>query len=173
MEVAEAIRRRRSIRKWQDRPVPREVLEQLLDAARLAPSGRNGQQWEIVCVTDRARLRELVPACGGQEHVGQAGALLFIVNDPSAKWRHVDPAIALDHVTLRAVDMGLGTCWIGAFDEHEVRRILGVPEGKLLVIGMTVGYPAEDPAPRSRRPLDTAVHWERYRPRPPPPTPPA
>ncbi len=162
MEVAEAIRVRRSIRKWQDRPIPRETLEQLLEAARLAPSGRNGQQWEIVCVTDRARLKELVPACAGQEHVGQAGAFLFIVNDPSAKWKHVDPAIALDHLTLRAVELGLGTCWIGAFDEREVCRVLGIPDGKLAVIGMTVGYPAEDPAPRPRRPLDKAVRWERY-----------
>jgi len=162
VDVVEAIRRRRSIRKWQDRPIPKDVLEQLLDAARLAPSGRNGQQWEIVCVTDRARLGELTAACAGQEHVGQAGAFLFIVNDPSAKWRQLDPALALDHVTLRAVELGLGTCWIGAFDEREVRRILGIPEDKLAVIGMTVGYPAEDPAPSPRRPLEMAVRWEHY-----------
>ena len=162
MDVEEAIRSRRSIRKWQDRPVDRPTLEQLLDAARLAPSGRNGQQWEIVCVTDRARLRELATACAGQEHVAQAGAFLFAVNDPSAKWRHVDPAIALDHVTLRAVELGLGTCWIGAFDEREVRRILGIPEHKVAVIGLTVGHPAEEPAPRTRRPLDEAVRWEHY-----------
>jgi nitroreductase len=162
VRVGEAIRKRRSIRKWQDRPVPRKKLERLLDAARLAPSSRNGQQWEIVCVTDRARLREMVGACMGQEHVGQAGALLFIVNVPSAKWGYLDPAIALDHVTLRAVELGLGTCWIGAFDEREVRRILGIPDDRLVVIGMTVGYPAEEPAPRLRRPLEKAVRWERY-----------
>ena len=142
--------------------MPRRTLERLLDAARLAPSSRNGQQWEIVCVTDRARLRGMVGACMGQEHVGKAGALLFIVNVPSAKWEYLDPAIALDHVTLRAVELGLGTCWIGAFDEREVRRILGIPEDRLVVIGMTVGYPAEEPAPRQRRSLDKAVHWERY-----------
>ena len=162
MDVVDAIRARRSIRAWQDRPVPREVLEELLDAARLAPSGNNGQQWEIVCVTDRERLGELSRACANQEAVAKAGAFLFIVNDPSAKWRHVDPAIALDHVTLRAVEMGLGTCWIGAFDEGEVRRLLGIPEPKLAVIGMTVGYPAESPEPTARRPLERTVHWEKY-----------
>ena len=162
MDVVDAIRGRRSIRKWQDRPVAKDVLAELLDAARLAPSGNNGQQWEIVAVTDRATLKELGRACAGQEQVAQAGAFLFIVNDPSAKWKHVDPAIALDHVTLRAVEMGLGTCWIGAFDEGEVRRILGIPDTKLAVIGMAVGYPAESPAPRARRPLERAVHWERY-----------
>ena len=162
MDVVDAIKGRRSIRKWQDRAVTKEVLAELLDAARLAPSGRNGQQWEIVVVTDRVTLKELGRACADQEHVAQAGAFLFIVNDPSAKWRHVDPTIALDHVTLRAVEMGLGTCWIGAFDEKEVRRVLGIPDTKVAVIGMTVGYPAESPAPRARRPLERAVHWERY-----------
>jgi len=162
MDVVDAIKDRRSIRKWQDRPVTRELLEELLDAARLAPSGANGQQWEIVAVTERATLEELGRACAGQEQVALAGAFLFIVNDPSAKWRHVDPAIALDHVTLRAVEMGLGTCWIGAFDEGEVRRILGIPDAKVAVIGMAVGYPAESPAPKARRPLERAVHWEKY-----------
>ncbi len=163
MDVVDAIRDRRSIRLWQDRPVPREVLEELLDAARLSPTSKNSQLWEIVAVTDRDTLRELVPACNGQRHVGEAGAFLFIVNDPSAKWMKLDPAIALDHVSLRAVELGLGTCWIGAFDEAEVRRILGIPDHKVAVIGMTVGYPAEVPPPKSRRPLEQAVHWERYR----------
>jgi len=162
MDVVDAIKGRRSIRKWQDRPVDKEVLAELLDAARLAPSGANGQQWEIIAVTDRTTLEELGRACRGQEQVTHAGAFLFIVNDPSAKWRHVDPAIALDHVTLRAVEMGLGTCWIGAFDEGEVRRILGIPDVKVAVIGMAVGYPAESPPPKGRRPLERAVHWERY-----------
>lgn len=162
VDVEEAIRSRRSIRQWQDRPVDRPTLERLLDAARLAPSGRNGQQWQIICVTDRGRLRELAAACAGQEQVAKAGAFLFIVNDPSAKWRHVDPAIALDHVTLRAVELGLGTCWIGAFDEREVRRILGIPDDKVAVIGMTVGWPAESPEPSARRPLEEAVRWEHY-----------
>jgi nitroreductase len=162
VDVEEAIKTRRSIRRWQDRPIERPTLERLLEAARLAPTGRNGQQWEIVCVTDRERLRQLAAACNGQEHVAQAGAFLFIVNDPSAKWRHVDPAIALDHVTLRAVEMGLGTCWIGAFDEREVRHILGIPDDKVAVIGMAVGHPAEAPGPRPRRPLDKAVRWEHY-----------
>lgn len=162
MDVVEAIRDRRSIRKWSDRPLERETLEDLLDSARLAPSGHNGQRWEIIAVTERSRLRELVPLCNNQGHVGEAGAFLFVISDPDAKWIHVDPAIALDHITLRAREMGLGTCWIGSFNERRMRTFLAIPDDRIAVIGMTVGYPGEEPEPRSRRELDELVHWEIY-----------
>ncbi len=162
MDVEEAIRTRRSIRKWSDRPLDRETIIQLMETVRLAPSGHNGQQWELIVVTDRDRLEQLVPICNDQRHVGEAGAFMFIVTDPSAKWTHVDPAIAMDHLTLRAREMGLGTCWIGAFDELRMREFLGIPEEKIAVIGMTLGYPGDDPEPRGRRSLDDLVHWENY-----------
>lgn len=162
MDVEEAIRTRRSIRKWSDRPLERGTIEELMTSVRLAPSGMNGQQWELVVVTDRERLRQLVPICNNQRHVGEAGAFVFIVTDPSAKWTHVDPAIAMDHLTLRAREMGLGTCWIGAFDTQRMRDFLGIPDGKVTVIGMTLGYPGEDPPARPRRGLGELIHWERY-----------
>ncbi len=162
MDMEEAIRTRRSIRKWSDRPLEKETIIQLMDVVRLAPSGHNGQQWEIIVVTGRDRLEQLVPICNDQRHVGEAGAFVFIVTDPSAKWTHVDPAIALDHLTLRAREMGLGTCWIGAFDEGRMREFLAIPEEKVAVIGMTVGYPGDDPEPRGRRKLEDLVHWDNY-----------
>ncbi len=162
MDVEEAIRTRRSIRKWSGRPLERETIEELMASVRLAPSGMNGQQWELVVVTERERLRQLVPICNNQRHVGEAGAFVFIVTDPSAKWKHVDPAIALDHLTLRAREMGLGTCWIGAFDTGRMREFLGIPDGKVSVIGMTLGYPGEDPPGRARRGLEELIHWEKY-----------
>jgi nitroreductase len=162
MDVEEAIRTRRSIRKWSERPLDQETIETLLETVRLAPSGHNGQKWEIIAVTDRDRLRKLVPICNNQRHVGEAGAFLFVVSDPSAKWTHVDPAIAMDHLTLRAREMGLGTCWIGAFDHARMREFLGIPEEMVAVIGMTLGYPEEEPQPRSRRDVDQVVHWDHY-----------
>ena len=162
MDVEKAIRTRRSIRNWQDRPLEKGTLQELLEAARLSPTARNVQHWEIIAVTDRERLRALVPICNNQRHVGDAGAFLFIVSDPAAKWKHVDPAIAMDHITLRAHEMGLGTCWIGAFDEGAMRSYLGIPKEKVTVIGMTVGYPAEEPAPKERTSLDALIHWESY-----------
>ena len=162
MDVEEAIRTRRSIRKWSERTLDRETILELMDSVRLAPSGHNGQQWELIVVTDRDRLEQLISICNDQRHVGEAGAFMFIVTDPSAKWTHVDPAIAMDHLTLRAREMGLGTCWIGAFHELPMREFLSIPEEKIAVIGMTLGYPGDDPEPRGRRSLDDLVHWENY-----------
>jgi nitroreductase len=162
MDVEEAIRTRRSIRQWSDRRLDRGTIEQLMESVRLAPSGMNGQQWELIVVTERERLEALVPICNGQRHVGEAGAFVFVITDPSAKWTHVDPAIAMDHLTLRAREMGLGTCWIGAFDEGRIREFLGIPVEKVAVIGMTLGYPGDDPEPRPRRSLEQLLHWERY-----------
>ena len=162
VDVEEAIRIRRSIRKWSDEPLDRRTIEDLMESVRLAPSGMNGQQWELIVVTERDRLEQLGAICNNQRHVGEAGAFVFIVTDPSAKWIHVDPAIAMDHLTLRAREMGLGTCWIGAFDEARMREFLGIPEGKVAVIGVTLGHPAEEPPPRARRNLEELVHWERY-----------
>ena len=162
MDVEEAIRERRSIRNWSDRPLDRKTLEELLEAARLAPAAKNVQHWEIIAVTDRDRLSQLVPICNNQRHVAEAGAFLFIISDPAAKWKHVDPAIAMDHITLRAHEMGLGTCWIGAFDEAAMRRFLGIPDDKVAVIGMTVGHPAGASAPKARASLEDLVHWERH-----------
>jgi nitroreductase len=162
VDVDEAIRTRRSIRKWSDRPLDRETLVELLKAAQLAPAAHNNQRWEIIAVTDRDRLQALVPICNNQKHVGEAGAFLFIVSDPGAKWVHVDPAIAMDHITLRAREMGLGTCWIGAFDDGAMRRFLAIPDEIVSVIGMTVGHPAEESAPKGRSGLDELVRWERY-----------
>jgi nitroreductase len=162
MDVKEAIRTRRSIRKWSDRPLEKGTINELMESVRLAPSGHNGQQWELIVVTERDRLEGLVPICNNQKHVGEAGAFIFIVTDPSAKWVHVDPAIALDHLTLRARAMGLGTCWIGAFDEARMRKFLEIPDEKVAVIGMTLGYPGNDPATRGRRSLEELIHWESY-----------
>lgn len=162
MDVEEAIRTRRSIRKWSDRPLERETIVKLMESVRLAPSGHNGQQWELIVVTEKDRLEQLVPICNNQRHVGEAGAFMFIVTDPSAKWIHVDPAIAMDHLTLQAREMGLGTCWIGAFDEARMRQFLDIPEEKVAVIGMTLGYPGDDPEPKGRRSLDELVHWDSY-----------
>ena len=162
MDVEEAIRTRRSIRDWSDRPLERETIEQLMASVRLAPSGHNGQQWELIVVTERDRLEALVPICNNQRHVGEAGAFIFIVTDPSALWIHVDPAIAMDHLTLRATEMGLGTCWIGAFDEGQMREFLDIPEEKIAVIGMTLGYPGDVGEARPRRDLDELVHWDTY-----------
>ncbi len=170
MDVMEAVRIRKSVRKYRSEPVEEEKLMRVLEAARLAPSARNMQEWRFVVVRDagtRARLREaaknqrfveeapvVIAACAEQtDHVMACGQLSY----------PIDVAISLDHLSLAAVEEGLGTCWIGAFDEGAVKEILGIPPHVRVVELMTLGYPA-DPAPveKDRLPIDRIVRFERW-----------
>jgi nitroreductase len=153
MEVRDAITARRSIRKYKNSQMPKDVLEVLLDAARLAPSSMNRQRWSMVVVTDDETRRMLVPVCGNQKFVGSCSAFLVGVSEPGAYYSTVDMAIALDHLSLRAVELGLGTCWIGDFEPDKVKKILGIPGEREVPMCMTLGYPAVVPAARKRKNL--------------------
>ena len=144
MEVMTAIRGRRSIRKYRPREIPTEVLEEVLEAGRLAPSAGNRQAWELIIVTDKGTLGELVPACKNQQFVGECSAFLAAVEVPGQRWSMTDLTIMMDHLTLAAHEKGLGTCWIGAFDKDAIGKLLGVPRpfGGL----PDTGYPT-DPSP--------------------------
>ena len=162
MDVFEAIKRRRSIRAYLDRPIEKEKITKLLQAAQLAPSAKNRQEWKFIVVTDEKIRKELVPACRGQKFIAEAPVVIAGIADPTFRWYKIDMGIALEHVALEAVELGLGTCWIGAFDEKAVSRLLDVPPNLETVALLTVGYPREEGFKTSRKPLDEIVYYERY-----------
>ena len=169
MEVLDVIRRRRSVRSYVDRPVEREKIDRLLEAARLAPSASNRQEWRFVVVTDAARRTELAKAANHQEFVARAPVVIAACAETDGHVMRcgqpcypIDVAVAIDHMTLQAVAEGLGTCWIGAFYEEPVKGLLGIPGEVRVVELLTVGYPAGAPSPLSRLPIDKLVHWEMW-----------
>jgi nitroreductase len=157
-----AMRNRRSIRKYKKKRIPESDLTEVLEAARLAPSGANRQFWKMIVVQDAERKRGLVPLCKNQKFIEECSAFIAAVDDPSQKWYRVDVAIALDHLTLAAHAKGLGTCWIGTFDPEKVAEYLGVPKGKVVTVCMTLGYPDEAPEERTRKPTEELFYWEKY-----------
>lgn len=160
--VMEVIRSRRSIRRYKKKPIPEDLLMEVLEAARLAPSGANRQFWKLIVVRDDERKKGLVPLCRDQKFIEDCSAFIAAVDDPNQKWFRVDVAIALDHLSLAAAEKGLGTCWIGAFDPEKVAEYLGVPKGFVVTVCMTLGYPAESPEPRPRKSLEELIFWEKY-----------
>ena len=153
MNVMDAIKARRSIRSYQDKPVESDKLQQILEAARLAPSASNRQDWKFVVVQDPATRQALVSACHNQKFVGQAPVVIAACSTNPARTMAsgqsaaaVDLAIAVDHMTLAAVELGLGTCWIGAFDAPAVAGLLGIPSDAAVVHVLPLGYPADSPA---------------------------
>ena len=171
MDVYEAIEKRRSVRQWQARPIEAETLRRVMNAARLAPSAKNLQEWRFVVVTDADTRRDLAAAARGQDFVGQAPAVIVgcAVDTsntmPCGQQSYpIDLAIAMDHITLAAVAEGLGTCWVGAFYEDQVKDLLGIPDAVRVVDLMPIGYPTEAPGtPKRRKDYDEAVVMERWR----------
>jgi nitroreductase len=169
--ILEAIQKRYSVRHYKDQPVEEDKLTEVLEAARLAPSGSNLQPWKLVVVRDRATIRSMVHAIGGQQFVEQAPVLVVACkNGEGYNIGHrydgavVDITIALDHVTLQAASMGLGTCWLGNYDGNEVRALLGIPSENPVVAILALGYPNESHPrrPGVRKALDELVCWEKF-----------
>ena len=126
MDVFDALARRRSIRKYVALPVPEDKLQKVLQAAQAAPSASNRQEYKFIVVRDQETRERLVHAASDQGFLAEAGVVIVAcATDPSHRWHAVDVAIAIDHMTLAAVAEGLGTCWIGAFEEGAVKSILG------------------------------------------------
>lgn len=171
MDIYEAVRERTSVRAYKPDPIEEDKLERILDAARLAPSGKNGQPWTFIVVKDEDLRKKLVPACKNQEFVGQAPVIIVACGHEERAYKKMggywnsmplDIGIAIEHLMLAAVSEGLGTCWIGAFIEEQVREILGVPEGVKIVALTPVGYPAGDKTHRPRKSLDEIIMHERW-----------
>lgn len=155
MDLFEAISGRRSIRSYKPDPIPEEALSKVMEAAQLAPSAANRQEYRFIVVRDEELRRTLVPACANQGFIAEAPIVLVgCSTNPSRRYAFVDVAIAMDHITLAAHSLGLGTCWIGAFNEQEVKNILGIPESVSVVCLMPLGYPAKPGTMRPRKPLN-------------------
>lgn len=171
MEVKEAILKRYSVRSYQDRPIPDEVLEELLEVARLAPSASNRQPWKLVVVKDRDLRERLAVAAKNQSFVAEAPVVLAIVAlDPE---RHmscevpayaVDLAIVLDHITLMATDLGLGSCWIGAFSQPRVKEVLKIPPEYKVAGLLPLGYPADTWREKKRKDLTELYCYDSFAP---------
>ncbi len=169
MNVFDAINERYSVRKYQDKPVEEEKLARIFEAARLAPSANNYQEWRFVAVRDAQTRQAIMKAAKNQRFVGEAPVVVACcaVTDNHVMTcgqlcYPIDVAIAIDHITLQAVEEGLGTCWIGAFYEDQVKEILGIPKEVRVVDLLTLGYPADRKRSKNRLPLETILMHERW-----------
>jgi len=169
MEFSELIRRRYSVRTYRPVPVEDEKLQAVLEAARLAPTAANRQAFQIIVIHTAGREAELKRIYKA-DFFTQAPILLAIVTLPAKNWvrrdgynyHYLDAGIVMDHLVLAATDQGLGTCWIGAFDPEEARRVLGLPKDVEPVAFTPLGYAADQPQPKLRRPLAELVRQERW-----------
>jgi len=173
MELSEAIKGRRSVRAFKRQDVPEETVEKLIDAARHAPSSGNIQPWEFVVVRNLEVKKKLARAALNQAFVEEAPVVIVVcANERRSSMGYgsrgktlyciQDTAAATQNILLTAYSLGLGACWIGAFNEDEAKLALNAPEGIRPVAIIPVGYPDETPPQRSRRSLSQIVHHENF-----------
>jgi len=169
MEFTERIKERYSVRGYKDDPVEEGELQQILEAARLAPTAANLQPFQLIIIHTEGRKEELRRIYNRDWFV-QAPLIIVACSIPSKAWVRrdkanygvVDVAIVMDHIILEAANLGLGTCWVGAFDPQATREILNLPEGVDPIVMTPLGYPDAPPRPTERKPLDELVRYESW-----------
>jgi nitroreductase len=166
MDVVEAIKTRRSIRKYKHTAVEDQKIMDCLEAARWAPSANNSQPWQFIVVKDPETRKRLADIHRYGKFMAESPVVIAFLADPKRdpNFYHGDGALAVQNFMLAAHSLGLGTCWMGVINtefEQPIKNLLGVPEGLVVLCTVSVGYPDER-AGRSRRPLKEMLHWERY-----------
>jgi nitroreductase len=169
MNVFDAIRLRRSIRAFRDEPIEEEKLLRVLQAGRLAPSAKNRQEWRYVVVRDRELRRRVAVASNNQYFIAEAPVVIvgcatmvdYVLSGGQPAYT-IDVSISMDHMTLQAVEEGLGTCWIGSFKEDEIKQILNIPADMRIVEILPLGYPKSLPDPKPRKELEEIIVYDRY-----------
>jgi nitroreductase len=178
-KILDLIKARYSVRKYKDQPIEQEKLDLILESARLAPSASNSQPWHFYVVKDREKIKRLasdmpmssmvrinefmaaapmvIVATGGPIPLLHKVAEFFVKRN----WYQVDLGIAIEHMALTAWELGVGSCWIGWFDEKKVKILLDIPKDQEVIAMLTLGYPTEGrlPAPKNRKPLAEIIKY--------------
>jgi nitroreductase len=173
MSLIDAIKNRRSIRAYKNKELPQGTIEKLIEAARQAPSAGNVQPWEFVVVSAQENKQAIAQAAYGQGALEEAQVVIVVCADENRAEESYgdrgrtlyclqDTAAAIQNMLLTAHLIGLGTCWLGAFREDEVREVIKAPSGVRPVALIPVGYPNEAPPARTRRPLSEIMHKETF-----------
>jgi len=170
MTFRELAIQRISVRGYRPDPVPDQILQEILDTARMAPSAANRQPWHVVVLRDESRRRAVYSAYP-RDWLLTAPVLLVVCVEPSAAWvrsedqwnaAEGDGAIFMTHLILAAAEHGLGTCWIAAFSPRRLREVLQLPSHIVPLAITPLGYPADSGRPKQRKPLDAIMHWEQW-----------
>lgn len=169
MEVFEAIEKRKSIRKYQSTEIEDEKLNKILESARIAPSAANRQEWKFIVVKNQETRDKLAEAANGQKFVGQAPVIIVACSTeserimPCGQYAYtVDLSIAVSFMILEATELGLGTCWLGAYSEDYVKEILEIPEEIRVVAMFTLGYVDNGSVSTPRKTMDEIICYEKY-----------
>lgn len=167
--LIKAIKDRFSVRKFKDKPVEQEKLDEILEAARFAPSAKNVQPWKFVVIRDPEKRAQLTEICKGQKFVSEAPVTIALCANNTnytmtcgQKAYTVDASIAGEHIALQAAELGLGTCWIGAFYHDKMAELINLPNDYKIVGLLPLGYPDVEKGNRNLKPKEEVIVWNSF-----------
>ena len=168
--LLDCIKKRYSVRKYLDKPVEQEKIDILLEAARLAPSASNKQTWHFVVIRDKEKRKQLTDICHGQKFVSEAPITIAVCNTNldyimtcGQRASIIDGAIAAEHIVLQAVELGLGSCWIGAFYHDKMAKLINLPQDYEIIGLLPIGYPAIEKGNRDLKSIEEIVYYDCFR----------
>lgn len=164
MDALQAIKERRSVRKYLNREIPKNILEDLVDCGRLAATARNAQPWEFIVITDKQKLKQISDITSHGKFIANAAACIAVLGKKDATYFLEDGSAATQNILVAAKAHNLGSCWVAGYGKdyaENIKKILSVPEEYTLVSLISLGYPAENPN-KSKRSLEEVLHWEQF-----------
>ena len=169
LSVFKTIGNRGTIRRYLDKPISQKDMIKIIESARLSQSAANRQPWQFIIVTDVSMKKNLSKASRNQESVSTAAAVIVCLANPTEAAKVgpfegflVDGSISIENMALTSWELGIGSCWIGAYDEKAVKELLIIPETIRVISLLTLGYPNEKPKVKNRKILADILHYERY-----------
>jgi len=165
MSLLDVLLSRRSVRNYEKREIPKDVLDKILEAGRQAPSAANRQPYHFVVLTDYETKKELSKGLFNRFIKDSPVTIAGCANTGeilTGKWAVVDTSIALQNMVIAAWAMGVGSCWIGDFKEEKVKQLLNIPDKWKVVALVSFGYPAEQPQPKKKKPVEEIVSYNRF-----------
>lgn len=164
MDALECIKTRRCIRDYRDKKIEKEILKEIIDAARLAPTARNIQPWHFVVVTEKETLRKIAELTDYGKFIADAVACIIVCCEDT-KYYLEDGCNASENILLAAKSFGIGSCWV-AGDKKDycknVKKLLEIPNGYKVISLLSLGYPISEVQPPDKKELDDVLHWEKF-----------
>lgn len=165
MDAIKAIKERRSIRSYTDKPIPKEILKELVDCARLAPSARNEQKWEFIVITDKGMLKKISSMVQYGPFIKDAAACVLVCCKSDFKYKLEDSCAATENILVAARAYGIGSCWCAGYGKDyivQLGKLLGITQDIEIISTISLGYAEEFPEPKAKRELDDVLHWDKY-----------
>lgn len=164
MDAIECLKKRRSIRSYKEKEIPKEVLKEIIDCARLAPTARNEQPWEFIVITEKGTLKKMGDMAPNGSFIKDSVACIAVFCK-DAKYYLEDGSAVTTYILLAAHALGIGSCWVAGDKKPYCGRVvdlLNVPEGYKLVSLVSLGYSVEDVKEKEKRDVDEVIHWENF-----------